>query len=194
MKKLNKNDTINFLKSIVLILLWTVIPFIAALCYYAINTEACELPLPPLPTNVKAYTDYHCYNIDGSAQKYIQDNAITEEHGIRMFDGYYCVAMGSAYGEVGDKYIIELSNGMRFAMIKADEKSDKHTDPTNRYHPCPNYNGEDRACVIEFIVDTDKIPEKVAIHGSFDYCELFSGDVKRISYMGRHKDPDISWE
>lgn len=187
---MKKTTKINIL---FILFVLSIIEVVITICMYNTHADACELTLPSLPTNIKAYTDYHCYNIDGSAQKYIQDNAITEEHGIRMFDGYYCVAMGSAYGEVGDKYIIELSNGMCFAMIKADEKSDKHTDSTNRYHLCPNYHGEDRACVIEFIVDTDKIPEKVAIYGSFDYCELFSGDVKRISYMGHHKDPDISW-
>lgn len=163
-------------------------------CFLYISCSAEQLILPSLPTNVKTYTDYHCYNIDGSAQKYIQENATTEEHGIRMFDGYYCVALGSAYGEVGDVFIVELSTTMQLAVIMADEKADCDTDPTNRYHPCPNYCGEDRACVVEFIVDEDKIPEDVSIYGSFDYCELFHGNIRRITFVKHHEDAGISWE
>lgn len=184
----NKND--NPLSTISLVL--AIIALVVVLIGH--DVEACELILPKIPTNVKTYTDYHCYNIDGSAQKYIQDNALTDEYGIRMFDGYYCIALGSAYGDVGDVFIVELSNGISFSIIMADEKADEDTDSTNRYHPCPNYLGEDRACVIEFIVDENKIPENVSIYGSFDYCELFHGNIKRISSMGRHNDKNISWK
>lgn len=153
-----------------------------------LSIHVCACELPELPTDVKTYTDYRCYNIDGSAQKYIQDNAITEEHGIRMFDGYLCVALGSAYGELGDTFLIEFSNAMTVAVIMADEKADRDTDATNRYHFCPNYCGEDRACVVEFIVDKDKIPEDVSIYGSFDYCDMFQGDIRRLEYLGQHED------
>lgn len=157
------------------------------------SVSAENLQLPDLPTNVKTYTDYRCYNIDGSPQQYIQENAITEEHGLRMFDGYYCVALGSAYGEIGDIFIVELSTGMRLAIIMADEKSDRDTDSTNRYHPCPNYNGKNRGCLVEFIVDENCISNTIATYGSFDYCDFLEGDVRRLTYVGHHEDPDISW-
>lgn len=170
------------------------VAIIFLLLFFGHNASAESFSLPDIPTNVKTYTDYRCYNIDGSPHKYIQDNAITDEYGIRIFDGYYCVALGSAYGEVGDIFIVELSTTMHLAVIMADEKSDNDTDETNRYHPCPNYCSEDRACVVEFIVDEDKIPEDVSVYGSFDYCELFHGDIRRITYVRHHDDPNISWE
>lgn len=190
MKKLNKNELKTLKKVLLMLALFSwILGFGVG---FSVGVSAEELP--SIPTDVKTYTDYHCYNIDGSAQKYIQDNAVTDEYGIRMFDGYYCVALGSAYGEVGDIFIVELSTTMHLAVIMADEKSDNDTDKTNRYHPCPNYCGEDRACVVEFIVDEDKIPEDVSVYGSFDYCDLFHGNIKRITYVKHHEDPNISWE
>lgn len=190
MKNQNKSELKKIRKVLLILALFSwILGFGAG---FSVGVSAEELP--DLPTDVKTYTDYRCYNIDGSPHKYIQDNAVTDEYGIRTFDGYYCVALGTAYGEIGDIFTVELSSGTSISVIMSDEKADKDTDPSNRYHPCPNYCGKDRACVVEFIVDKKKIPKNVSIYGSFDYCEQFNGDIKSITYVKHHEDSNISWK
>lgn len=42
-------------------------------------------------------------------------------------DGYYAVAMGSYYGNLGDKFVITFESGVQTKVVKVDEKADAHT-------------------------------------------------------------------
>ena len=85
--------------------------------------------------------------------------AATDENGLRKIDDYYCVAMGTHYGKVGDKLYIETDEGACWKVILADIKSDKHTDSTNSYTLS---NG----CMMEFIVDTRQMPGPIKRSGT----------------------------
>lgn len=159
---------------------------------YEIGTE---MRLPDLSTNVKYCTDYRCYNIENTPQKYIQDNAITDEYGLRKFRGDYCVGLGTAYSDnIGDRFYIELENGTSFTMILSDIKADQDTDPTNRYYPCVDYDGQPAANVLEFIMDSDAVSDEMYSYGSLHYYDYFDGDIVKMVYLGRSLDIHTWWE
>ena len=51
---------------------------------------------------------------------------------------------------VGDKFWVETDKGNKYKIIKADEKADAHTDPSNKYTVATN-------CMMEWLVDIDKL-------------------------------------
>lgn len=157
---------------------------------YIIYSDKWEInetvPLPPLPTDFKACTDYRCYNIEGTPHNRMQQACYTDELGCRRFNTDYCVALGSFYSDrIGDRFEITLDTGVTFNVITADMKADAHTDANNMYHPCVNYNGENAANILEFIVDTDTLSEEAYSYGSLDYYDYFKGNVVKMVYLGR---------
>lgn len=145
-----------------------------------------EVPLPDLPTNMKHYTDYRCYNINGTPHKRLQEVSYTDEFGCRRYNDDYCVALGSFYSDcIGDRFEVTLDTGVTFTIITADMKADIHTDESNRYHPCVNYDGENCANVLEFIIDDDKVSAEMYDYGSVDYYDYFKGNISKMVYLGR---------
>ena len=52
-----------------------------------------------------------------------------------MINERICIALGEGYGyKVGDYVDVILSNGEIFECIMSEEKSNKDTDDTNKYH------------------------------------------------------------
>lgn len=95
------------------------------------------------------YMDYRKVTAKNTVQYKLlnSDLAYTdEETGIRMYDGLYCVAVGSYYALPGDKIDVTMTNGTVFHCIVGDAKSNKHTDETHRYH----YKD---GSVVEMIID-----------------------------------------
>lgn len=154
-----------------------------------------EMELPNLSTNVKYCTDYRCYNIEGTPQKYIQDHSVTDEYGLRKFKGDYCIGLGTAYSNrIGDRFYIELDNGTSFTMIVSDIKADQDTDPSNRYCPCVDYDGNLAANVLEFIMDSDSVSDEMYAYGSIHYYDYFDGDIVKMVYLGRSLNVQTGWE
>lgn len=121
----------------------------------------------------KSYTDYKKIS-KASAQWKLQEQAYTDENGLRKIGDCYLVALGSYYGtELGQKYSVTLSNGNSFYVILCDCKMDKHTDETHRYTVKNN-------CVIEFYVDSSKLPKKVKTMGNIGAIEFFNGTIENI--------------
>jgi len=108
-----------------------------------------------LPTGAdgafKTYMDYRKITNQSSKQWHLQQLAVTNDDGFRMFNGKYLIAVGSYYSkEVGKEFRITLADGFTFNAIVGDLKMDKHTDNNNQYMP---ENGN----IVEFIVDVDKL-------------------------------------
>ena len=129
-----------------------------------------------LPSNFgafKSYTDYRCLS-RSSAQWKLQEQAYTDENGLRKIDDAYLVALGSYYGtKLGVRYTVTLSTGNQFDIILCDSKDDRHTNETNQYTLS-------NSCVIEFYVETEKLPKKVRQSGSISAIEGFEGSVISI--------------
>lgn len=94
-------------------------------------------------------------------------------------DGYIGVALGSAFGDIGDKFIIKTDTGNKIKAIKLDSKADKDT-VDGIYHKTDG-------SVVEFLVDTDKIEYSYPISyemGSFNFESKFSGYVTSVTKVG----------
>ena len=136
-------------------------------------TQVQKLQYPSGFGTFKSYTDYRCLS-RSSPQWALQEQAYTDENGLRKIGDAYLVAMGSYYGTtLGATYIVTLSNGNSFTVMLCDGKADRHTDANNQI--CLS-NGS----VIEFYVESDKMPSTIRQMGSVGALEQFSGSIVSI--------------
>ena len=122
---------------------------------------------------------------DASGKKW---NTKTEEGtGLRYVeeDGekYYCAAMGTMYGDAGDKVKITTDSGQTFNVIITDSKSVKDAETVNingetysQYH----YWGSGVKDLVELNCDYSKVPSNVKNMGSWHVLEQFSGNIESI--------------
>ena len=122
----------------------------------------------------KSYTDYKCLS-KNSAQWQLQKKAYTDENGLRKIGDAYLVALGSYYGtKLGTEYTVVLSNGNTFNIMLCDLKKDIHTDSQNK-------TTLSDGSVLEFYIDTDKVPTKVKRLGDVSAISFFSGAIISIT-------------
>ncbi len=134
-----------------------------------------SMGLPSVSGKTKTYAYYTAVTAKGSPQyKLLRSGKCTtdKETGIRMYDGCYCVALGSFYGtKIGTKYKITFSNGKTIKVILCDQKANRHTDSNHQYA----VNNSD---IVEFYVQKNKIPK--GIRGDYGRLSKFSGSVVSI--------------
>jgi hypothetical protein len=122
----------------------------------------------------KSYMDYRFITDKSSLQWKMQKNAVTNEYGIRTYDGLYMVAVGTGYtNSCGVKLKITLSSGIVIMAITGDIKSDKHTDSATHTFAKSNKS------VLEFIVDTNKISYECRVKGDMSFANMH-GEVIKI--------------
>lgn len=131
--------------------------------------------LPAVDGTTKTYAYYTAVTAVGSPQYRLLNSpecTTDPETGIRMYDGCYCVALGSFYGStIGTKYRITLSSGSEFDVILCDQKADIHTDANHQYAVVNND-------ILEFYVEGSKIPS--VVDGDYGVLEKFKGGVVAI--------------
>lgn len=109
----------------------------------------------------KSYMNYTCITSPNSLEKKLQDEATTNSDGLRVWNGYIMVAIGTGHGfKVGDTFTITLSNGYSFKAIMGDTKSSSETKG-NIMH------GD--GSIVEFIVDTKKLDSNAKRMGNISY-------------------------
>lgn len=98
--------------------------------------------------------------------------------------GDYCCAMGLFYGNVGDRFLVELENGTQFTVEICDSKG-LASDGKGKYHTFST-NGK---CLIEFIVDENFQPSDVKQWGNYGRANWNGLDlraniksIKKISF------------
>ena len=147
-----------------------------------IEKEVSENLLPTLPagdTSFKSWMDYTAITNKQSPQWKLQEQAYTDENGLRKIDEYYCVAVGTGLSEgIGTKLIVTLDTGAEIPVIVADHKSDRHTDATNTYMAMNN----GRINIIEFVIEYNCLAEKAKLMGDVSYVPggQFKGQVVEI--------------
>lgn len=147
----------------------------------ALAVMLTRMSVPAVDTSFKAYMDWEAITNERSEQYRMQRGAVTDENGLRIYDGCYMVALGSYYGKVGDRFVITLDTGTELDVIMGDMKSDCDTDVTHRYHPM-----ESGGNVVEFIVDTDELDDVVRLMGDVSYADsIFEGSVRKIEKVIR---------
>lgn len=126
----------------------------------------------------KCYEDYRCITDTSSPQYELQQEAWTDEEGLRRVDDYYCVALGSAYGsDIGTKYIVTMSTGQTLPVILADQKADRDT--------VQGHTRDRNGAVIEFLVESETLPEAVRHAGDVSAIPGFEGNVKEIRRLNK---------
>lgn len=132
-----------------------------------------------IDNSFKTYMDYRAITDTESKQWQLQQCAYTDASGLRKVEDYYCIALGSAFSsEIGAKFEIILQDGKTFKAILADQKSDRHTDASNKYRLLDN----GKINVVEFLVDSDKLEPLARVMGDISYISegVFEGEIVEI--------------
>jgi len=133
---------------------------------------------PCSTSSVKSYMDRKAITSETSKQhKFIEENMEVRNGFWFDREGYIGVALGSWFGEIGSRWVFELSSGELIYAVKIDEKDDKHT-----------INGCEHkldGSVIEFVIDTESSPYWIGsngliLNGNFNNLEYFEGTIERI--------------
>jgi len=133
---------------------------------------------PCSTSSVKTYMDRSKITDETSDQHIFIEENMEARNGL-WFDreGYIGVALGSQFGEIGSRWVFELSSGELIYAVKIDEKDDKHT-----------INGCEHkldGSVIEFVIDTESSPYWIGengliLNGNFNNLEYFEGTIESI--------------
>ena len=136
----------------------------------------------PENSGFKSFMDYRTItNTESKQYKLQQHYAYTGEHGIRMADSRYIVAIGTYFTpNVGQYFDIILENGTVIPCILGDQKADVDTDSNNII---TKHNG----CMSEFIVDSDMLNDDVKFYGDMSYCSKdWDSPIKTIKVYNRN--------
>ena len=131
-------------------------------------------------SSVKTHMSYRAITCKSSPQYKLQQEAVTDpDSHIRMSEDCYLVAVGTGYADhVGQKLRVTMTSGMQVTCMVGEFKSDRHTDPSHRYHVGGMENGvyyKGDGSVIEFITDTG--------YQTDDIPEAFDGTIHNISVL-----------
>lgn len=100
-----------------------------------------------------SFTSYMDYRMITNSKQYeLQQLAITNEKGYREYNGLEMIAIHSQYGKVGDELIITFEDNTEHRFVIGDIKA--NTD-------CSHYVNDEERSLIEMIVDTDKISDRL---------------------------------
>lgn len=139
------------------------------------------LEVPNENTSFKSYMSYKAITNKESIQYQMQQEAWTDEYGLRRYGDAYMVAMGTFYAQsCGEYFNVTLESGESFLVVTGDIKSDKHTDDRNMYSPVYIDGRMEYANIIEFIVDTAAMSRSVRRSGNIGTIDCFSGQIKSI--------------
>lgn len=134
--------------------------------------ESLEIPYGDCSSYM--FMDYRAITDWTSEQWGLQQYAYDGDYGIREVDGCYCVAVSSIYGNIGDKIKVTTDRGNSYWCIIADIKGYDSVD--GWYH----VNSQGTINLIEFIVDTDYIPNECWQFGDMGVIDTIGGNVIKI--------------
>lgn len=131
----------------------------------------------------KTYMDYRMTTVVSSRQYQFIHNELTVDTNTGFLydkDGFIAVALGSYYGEIGDRFYFTLDTGVVLPLVKAEEKADRDTDNTGCYHRLDT-------SVIEFVIDSDYAASYfwnhdngLVLNGNYNNYSEFSGDIEKV--------------
>ena len=144
-----------------------------------IDKTIIDVPKAYTKKDFKSYEDYRdIKSVTSPHYKLQRQYAYTNDDGIRMVNGRYCIALGSYFETRIGQYIdIVLANGTVIPCILGDQKANNHTGDLHVAHSTDS-------SVVEFIVDKEVLPRTPLIMGSisYSYSEWRSPVVQVIVY------------
>lgn len=132
-----------------------------------------SLEIPQGDCSSFLYMDYRAITDTSSKQWALQQTAWTDSQGLRRIGDDYCVALGTFYGQVGDRFRITTDRGNVYTVQMADAKG---YDSNGWYHVA----GDGKINLVEFIVATEYLPNEVTLHGDCGVLENIGGNVIKI--------------
>lgn len=134
----------------------------------------------PVNSGFKSFMSYKAIKKVNSPQYKLQQWSHTDPQGFRIYEGRYCVAVGSGTGaKVGSYVDVILQNGTHIQAVVGDMKGDNHTDASNMY----TSNG----CCCEFIVDKDYLIQSVKQSGDCSAAKAeWMSPVVNINVLDRN--------
>lgn len=132
-----------------------------------------SLEIPQGDCSSFLYMDYRAITDTATKQWELQQMAWTDSQGLRRIGDDYCVALGTYYGQVGDRFRITTDKGNVYSVTMADAKG---YDSNGWYHVA----GNGKINLVEFIVQTEYLPSEVTIMGDCGVLENISGNVIKI--------------
>ena len=122
----------------------------------------------------KSYMNYTMITNRTSKQWALQQDATTNEDGLRCIDGRPLVAIGTGWGlSVGDYAVVYCANNNKFEVVVGDIKDDAHTMNDNKTTSA-------NSCRCEFIVDTTRLNQTVKNRGNVAVLQEYNGYVINI--------------
>ncbi|MBR0462669.1 MAG: hypothetical protein IJJ00_08175 [Erysipelotrichaceae bacterium] len=154
----------------------------------------------------KTYMDYRSTTARDSRQYwFIHDELTVDKETGFLYDedGFIGAALGSFYGEIGDRFYFTLDSGVVLPIVKCEEKADWDTDYSNCYHLSDN-------SVIEFVIDKNyalnyfgRLSNDYILNGNYNNYHLFKGaivkvekvlDEKREDYVTFEKNETVTFD
>ena len=131
---------------------------------------------PCSTSSVKSYMLRSAITNKNSVQyKFIEEN-MEAQNGLYVDkEGYIGVALGSWFGDIGTRWIFELSSGLKLYTVKIEHKDDKHT-----LNGCEHL--EDKS-VIEFVIDHETNPYWIGSNGLIlngNFNRVFDGTIVSV--------------
>ncbi len=152
-----------------------------------------ELSVCSLNT-AKTYMDYRMTTLVSSRQYQFLNYECTvdKETGFLYDDeGFIAVALGSYYGEIGDRFYFTLDSGVVLPLVKGEEKDDGDTNPTNCFQ---KWDGS----VIEFVISDEYAANYFGangngyvLDGNYNNYSLFEGSIAKVEKVLDEKSDDI---
>lgn len=136
----------------------------------------------------KAYMAYTAVTSKSSPQYKLlnSEDASTDENGLRMYKGRYCIAVGSGFAsEIGTKIDLVLENDTVIQCVLGDQKAD--CDTVDNHMRCA-HNGS----VAEFIMDKSVFKSKKDGSGTVNWVTTeagsFDGKIKKVIIVDESDD------
>lgn len=145
-------------------------------------------------SDVKTYMDYRMTTVRSSRQYQFLNYECTVDAKTGFLydkDGFIAVALGSFFGEIGERFYFTLDSGYVLPLVKGEEKADEDTNSTGCYHLIDG-------SVIEFVIDDDKASQffwsndnGLPLNGNFNNYHLFKGSIIKVERVLDQKREDI---
>ena len=142
----------------------------------------------------KTYMDYRMTTVVDSRQyQFLNYKCYVDRETGFLYDedGFIAVALGSYYGEIGDRFYFTLDSGIVLPLVKGEEKADEDTDYTGCYH---TYDGS----VIEFVIDSDYASRYffsndngLVLNGNYNNYSLFRGSISKVERVLDEKSEEV---
>ena len=152
-----------------------------------------ELSVCSLNT-AKTYMDYRMTTLVSSRQyQFLNYECTVDKQTGFLYDeeGFIAVALGSYYGEIGDRFYFTLDSGIVLPLVKGEEKDDGDTDSTNCFQ---RWDGS----IVEFVISDEYAAayfgangNGYVLDGNYNNYSLFQGSFVKVEKVLDEKNEDL---